>query len=114
VKHGNGLLDIFVDGGVGAALDILLNQVGELGAKADFHIGILLRVGDLSTSRKARRCGARGIDPRLVPGVLFSSHKFIEDLPAIVDIAPTILKLFGLALPSHFGGKAWDLAAKAQ
>jgi predicted AlkP superfamily phosphohydrolase/phosphomutase len=49
-----------------------------------------------------------------VPGVLFSSHKFIEDLPAIVDIAPTILKLFGLALPSHFGGKAWDLAAKAQ
>jgi predicted AlkP superfamily phosphohydrolase/phosphomutase len=49
-----------------------------------------------------------------VPGVLFSSHKFIEDRPAIVDIAPTILKLFGLALPSHFDGKAWNLAAKAQ
>ena len=58
--------------------------------------------------------GDHCIDPRLVPGVLFSSHKFIEDRPAIVDIAPTIFKLFGLALPSHFDGKAWNLAAKAQ
>jgi len=37
--------------------------------------------------------GDHCIDPRLVPGVLFSSHKFIEDKPAIVDVAPTILKL---------------------
>ena len=57
--------------------------------------------------------GDHCIDPRLVPGVLFSSHKFIEDKPAIVDVAPTILKLFGLALPAHFDGKAWNLAAKA-
>jgi predicted AlkP superfamily phosphohydrolase/phosphomutase len=54
--------------------------------------------------------GDHCIDPRLVPGVLFSSHKFIEEKPAIVDVAPTILKLFGLALPSHFDGKAWNLA----
>jgi predicted AlkP superfamily phosphohydrolase/phosphomutase len=57
--------------------------------------------------------GDHCIDPRLVPGVLFSSHKFIEDKPAIVDVAPTILKLFGIALPGHFDGKAWTLAAKA-
>ncbi|MFY9674563.1 MAG: hypothetical protein WAK13_08910, partial [Terriglobales bacterium] len=54
--------------------------------------------------------GDHCIDPRLVPGVLFSSHKFTEEKPAIVDIAPTILKLFGLALPSYFDGKPWDLA----
>lgn len=54
--------------------------------------------------------GDHCVDPRLVPGVLFSSHKFIEETPAIVDVAPTILKLFGLALPSHFDGKPWDLA----
>jgi hypothetical protein len=31
-----------------------------------------------------------------------------------VDVAPTILKLFGLALPSYFDGKPWTLApAKA-
>jgi hypothetical protein len=27
-------------------------------------------------------------------------------------VAPTILKLFGLALPAHFDGKPWTLAAK--
>ena len=57
--------------------------------------------------------GDHCIDPRLVPGVLFSSHKFIEEKPAIVDVAPTILKLFGLSLPSHFDGKPWDLAPQA-
>jgi predicted AlkP superfamily phosphohydrolase/phosphomutase len=56
--------------------------------------------------------GDHCIDPRLVPGVLFSSHKFIEDKPAIVDVAPTMLKLFGIALPAHFDGKPWALAAK--
>jgi predicted AlkP superfamily phosphohydrolase/phosphomutase len=56
--------------------------------------------------------GDHCIDPRLVPGVLFSSHKFIAEKPAIVDVAPTILKLFGLALPAHFDGKPWTLATK--
>jgi predicted AlkP superfamily phosphohydrolase/phosphomutase len=54
--------------------------------------------------------GDHCIDPRLVPGVLFSSHKFVEDKPHIADVAPTILNLFGLPLPSHFDGKAWKLA----
>ncbi len=58
--------------------------------------------------------GDHCIDPRLVPGVLFSSHKFIEEKPAIVDVAPTILKLFGLALPAHFDGKAWNLAPQTK
>jgi predicted AlkP superfamily phosphohydrolase/phosphomutase len=56
--------------------------------------------------------GDHCIDPRLVPGVLFSSHKFVEDKPHIVDVAPTILNLFGLPLPSHFDGKAWNLAVE--
>ncbi len=56
--------------------------------------------------------GDHCIDPRLVPGVLFSSHKFVEEKPAIVDVAPTILKLFGLALPAHFDGKPWTLATQ--
>jgi len=54
--------------------------------------------------------GDHCIDPRLVPGVLFSSHKFVEDKPHIADVAPTILSLFGLPLPMHFDGKAWNLA----
>ncbi|PYX00920.1 MAG: nucleotide pyrophosphatase [Acidobacteria bacterium] len=54
--------------------------------------------------------GDHCVDPRLVPGVLFSNHKIGEEKPAIVDVAPTILKLFGLAIPSYIDGKPWTLA----
>jgi len=56
--------------------------------------------------------GDHCIDPRLVPGVLFSNRKIAEKQPAIVDVAPTILKLFGLGLPSHLDGKPWIVATE--
>jgi len=55
--------------------------------------------------------GDHCIDPRLVPGVLFCNRKITDEKPAIVDVAPTVLKLFGLALPGHLDGKAWSVAA---
>ena len=54
--------------------------------------------------------GDHCVDPRLVPGVLFSNRKISEEKPAIVDVAPTILKLFGLGLPGHLDGKPWTVA----
>jgi len=54
--------------------------------------------------------GDHCVDPRLVPGVLFSNRKIAVEKPAIVDVAPTILKLFGLQLPSYFDGKPWPVA----
>jgi predicted AlkP superfamily phosphohydrolase/phosphomutase len=54
--------------------------------------------------------GDHCIDPRLVPGVLFCNRKITEEKLAIVDVAPTILKMFGLALPSYFDGKPWTVA----
>jgi len=54
--------------------------------------------------------GDHCIDPRLVPGVLFSNRKIAEEKPAIVDVAPTILKLFGVALPTNLDGKPWMVA----
>jgi predicted AlkP superfamily phosphohydrolase/phosphomutase len=53
--------------------------------------------------------GDHCIDPRLVPGVLFSNYKISDEKPAIVDVAPTVLKLFGLALPGHLDGKPWTV-----
>src|SRR5213594_3897584 len=59
--------------------------------------------------------GDHCVDPRLVPGVLFSNRKIAIEKPAIVDVAPTILKLFGLELPAYFDGRPWVVApAKAE
>jgi len=55
--------------------------------------------------------GDHCVDPRLVPGVLFSNQKIADEHPAIVDVAPTILQQFGLHIPAHFDGKPWTLAA---
>ncbi len=57
--------------------------------------------------------GDHCIDPRLVPGVLFSNRKIAEEKPAIVDVAPTMLKLFGVAIPGNLDGKPWTVAAEA-
>lgn len=50
--------------------------------------------------------GDHCIDPRLVPGVLFASRKIDREDPALVDIAPTALSLFGIKAPPHMDGKA--------
>ena len=50
--------------------------------------------------------GDHCIDPRLVPGVLFCNRAIDDDDPALIDIAPTALKLFGLKPPAHMDGKA--------
>jgi predicted AlkP superfamily phosphohydrolase/phosphomutase len=51
--------------------------------------------------------GDHCVDPRLVPGVLFSNQKIAIEKPGIVDVAPTVLQLFGLDLPSYLDGKPW-------
>ena len=49
--------------------------------------------------------GDHGIDPRLVPGVFFCSHAIDAEDPALVDVAPTVLRLFGIDPPAHMDGK---------
>jgi predicted AlkP superfamily phosphohydrolase/phosphomutase len=49
--------------------------------------------------------GDHCIDPRLVPGILFCSRKIDSKDPALIDIAPSALRLFGLDPPDHMDGK---------
>lgn len=49
--------------------------------------------------------GDHCIDPRIVPGIFFCNRKINTDSPAIIDIAPTILNLFGLEPPKHMDGR---------
>jgi predicted AlkP superfamily phosphohydrolase/phosphomutase len=54
--------------------------------------------------------GDHCIDPRLVPGVLFCSHKIDADEPHIVDLAPTTLRLFGIEPPGHMDGRPFSVS----
>lgn len=50
--------------------------------------------------------GDHCVDPELVPGVLFLNRKLPSDSkPSIMDLAPTILQLFGVPLPGYLDGK---------
>jgi predicted AlkP superfamily phosphohydrolase/phosphomutase len=54
--------------------------------------------------------GDHCVDPRLVPGVLFSNRRFDAPDPGIEDLAPTILTLFGVAVPQHMTGQVLKVA----
>jgi len=49
--------------------------------------------------------GDHCIDPKVVPGVFFCNRRIDANNPRILDIGPTVLKLFGVTPPSHMDGK---------
>jgi predicted AlkP superfamily phosphohydrolase/phosphomutase len=50
--------------------------------------------------------GDHCVDPRIVPGVLFCSHKIDRKNPSLIDLAPTALRLFGIDRPAHMDGES--------
>ncbi|MES0446284.1 MAG: hypothetical protein ABUJ92_07035, partial [Desulfobacterales bacterium] len=41
--------------------------------------------------------GDHCVDPSLVPGILFMNQKLKKESPSVLDIAPSVLKYFGLS-----------------
>ena len=58
--------------------------------------------------------GDHGVDPRLVPGVLFCNRRIDAEDPSLLDLAPTVLTLFGIRPPKHMEGKPLFGAAPAE
>lgn len=54
--------------------------------------------------------GDHCVDPKFVPGVLFCNRKLADERPHIADLAPTILEVFGLAVPPHMDGRPLTVA----
>ena len=50
--------------------------------------------------------GDHCMDPRQVPGVLFSTIPFASTRPNLVDMAPSVLDLLGLTAPGHMTGRS--------
>ena len=55
---------------------------------------------------RKRWSGDHCVDPPLVSGVLFVNRPLSSAQPRIIDIAPTILKLFGIEPPASVDGQA--------
>ena len=50
--------------------------------------------------------GDHCVDPSLVPGIFFCSHPIANENPRLIDIAPTVLSMFGVTVPEYMDGKA--------
>lgn len=50
--------------------------------------------------------GDHCIDPGCVPGVFFCNQKIKAARPSIMDIAPTVLELFGVSIPAYMDGRS--------
>lgn len=53
--------------------------------------------------------GDHAVDPRIVPGIIASNYSIKSDNLHIADIAPTVLKQFGVTIPGYMDGKPWEI-----
>ncbi|HEY7330184.1 MAG TPA: alkaline phosphatase family protein [Gemmataceae bacterium] len=49
--------------------------------------------------------GDHCVDPSVVPGVLFCNRPIESEKPRLLDLAPTVLDLFGIKTPDYMDGK---------
>ena len=85
------------------AMDLIVGYNIDYRASWDSVTGKIEReiFSDNTKSWGADHC----LDPRLVPGVFFCNMKIKENEPAIIDVAPTVLNLFGVKIPEYIDGK---------
>jgi predicted AlkP superfamily phosphohydrolase/phosphomutase len=65
--------------------------------------------GEVFEDNRKAWSGDHCMHPSVVPGVVFSNRRLQWANPSILDIAPTVLQLFGLEIPRHFDGKPWKV-----
>ena len=69
--------------------------------------------GDVVSDNRKCWSGDHCVDPRLVPGVLFCNRPVPVEDPSIVDLAPTILGLYGVPPPPHMEGRSLGVSLSA-
>jgi predicted AlkP superfamily phosphohydrolase/phosphomutase len=86
-----------------AAPDVVVGY--ESGYRASWDAAVGKVSAEVFDDNRKAWSGDHSVDPRLVPGVLFSNRKIASEDPGIEDMAPTALDLFGVPIPSHMEGK---------
>ena len=62
--------------------------------------------GAVFEDNRRRWSGDHCMDPALVPGVLFSNRPLAAATASILDVAPTVLHLFGIRAPAYMQGRS--------
>jgi predicted AlkP superfamily phosphohydrolase/phosphomutase len=96
-------------GGNGPDLIIGYNR----GYRASWEGAVGRVTDDVFSDNTKAWSGDHCIDPRLVPGVLFSNWRMPEGEPQIQDLAPTILAMFGVGKPDHMTGRVLPVQSPA-
>ena len=76
------------------------------GYRADWDAAVGAVSGLVISDNTRSWSGDHCMDPRQVPGVIFCSQPFAATRPALVDMAPSVLDLLGVAAPPHMTGRS--------
>ena len=85
------------------APDLLIGYNAGYRASWDCATGVV--AGPVFEDNTKAWSGDHCIDPRLVPGVFFCNRTIDTTDPALIDIAPTALRLFGIEPPAYMDGR---------
>jgi predicted AlkP superfamily phosphohydrolase/phosphomutase len=89
---------------LGNAPDILLGYNSGYRTSWDCATGVVS--GPVFEDNTKAWSGDHCVDPRQVPGVFFCNRPIDSETPALMDVAPTALELFGVKPPAHMDGKS--------
>jgi predicted AlkP superfamily phosphohydrolase/phosphomutase len=91
-----------------AAPDLIVGY--QRGYRASWETAIGRVTENVFHANKKPWSGDHCIDPSLVPGVLFCNRPVETENPRLMDIGPTVLDLFGVAIPGYMDGKPLKVA----
>ena len=94
----------------GNAPDLIIGY--ESGYRVSWDAAVGRTTKDIFHDNLKAWSGDHCVDPAVVPGILFSNHAIHGDGPRLLDIAPTILNVFGVPAPDHMDGRALTVGAR--
>nr|MEE4269694.1 alkaline phosphatase family protein [Candidatus Krumholzibacteria bacterium] len=74
------------------------------GYRADWHAAVGRLTDEAIRDNRRAWSGDHCMDPAQVPGIVFANRPLKRQRPALIDLAPTILETFGIAVPGHMLG----------
>jgi predicted AlkP superfamily phosphohydrolase/phosphomutase len=94
------------------APEVIVGYAGGYRVSWDAAVGRTSR--EVFHDNKKAWSGDHCVDPSVVPGVLFCNHTIESAAPRLLDVAPTVLDLFGVPIPDYMDGKPWTVGAKKE